>query len=91
MNEKKEDEKPSGFGLLAIVIGVMVMIVPFTVLTYTDYMQDKAEIKELNEVIKEKQNVSDDYVKGWNDCIEHLEEIRTRATNATQQVMDLTQ
>ena len=91
MNEKKEDEKPSAFGLIAIVIGIMVMSAPLVVFMYADYMQDKAEIKELNEVIKEKQNVSDDYIKGWNDCIGHLEEIRTRATNATGQVMDLTQ
>jgi len=68
----------------AIFILLAVLFVSPIALSFgLNIMQGRAEIDELRQVIASKDNVSQDYVNGWNDCISHLKHIRERATNTT--------
>ncbi len=63
--------------LLPILIIIGLMIAMWIV-------QDWNEISHLENEIKYKQNVSGDYIRGWNDCINELRSLRaTNVTNAS--------
>ena len=58
--------------LVASVIFSLYLLMPYE--TEVDYLKEK---------ISNKQNVSDDYIQGWNDCISELVKLRNTATNIT--------
>jgi len=86
MNEEKKD---MGTFVVALLIFIMVAI-PIVALSFMDYMQDDYEIERLRNEIKNKQDVSNEYIQGWNDCISKLISIRNEVTNITANVMNNT-
>lgn len=85
MVEEKKDGKNNGNGFYfhLAVLTIVVIVVGFLVVTTMDSFIMKDYENKLKNIIHSKENVSDDYRKGWNDCIDELHEMRTRAINMT--------
>jgi flagellar basal body-associated protein FliL len=77
---KENKEKIS---IIPIILLIVIYGIPIGAIFFMNYIQDTAEIDELHNVIDNRYNVSKEYVQGWNDCINYLIHIRTRATNMT--------
>ena len=81
--EKKEEETRDNSTLIIAILMAIMIIIPMGAVSYMGYLQDQREVDRLRQEIKDKQNVSNDYIQGWNDCIDKLVSIRNEATNVT--------
>ena len=46
------------------------------------YISDE-QIAECRDELNNRENVSDEYRDGWNDCLDYFEKVRQQATNLT--------
>ena len=70
--------------LMITAVAMVVVFFIFATIVFIVYNElNVSEYDLLQERLDEKTNVSDDYRKGWMDCIEELEKIRKMATNMT--------
>ena len=86
MSEKKEWDY--GF-ILSLVVGIIIGISLLSLLLMEE-MQKEYEIDQLKKEIQDRVNVSDDYIRGWNDCINALINIRNEGSNVTFNIMNQT-
>ena len=85
MNEETKAElaeEKSSF--LPIILMITIAIVLAGAITYVYASYNDAEIQHLRTEIDNRENVSDDYITGWNDCIQELIDFRNTATNVTK-------
>jgi len=91
--ESEDDDVKAGKMFTSLVIVIGLAVIASFVVSYTDYLMMEDEINHLHQVISDIQsneNVSSDYISGWNDCISELINYRQRAQNITSNVMNQT-
>lgn len=67
--------------IITFIIGVsMFFAIDFAL--YSDAIEDcRSDIQGMN--------VSDDYRRGWNDCLDRIEEYRDRVENVTSNISEM--
>jgi len=75
-----EEKYKTGIIIFTMIILTVILAVVIAVV-YNEY--NNAEVQHLRDEISEKENVSEDYITGWNDCIQELIDFRNTATNVT--------
>jgi len=77
------DKEKVKFVLFATVNIILVGIVGgYVFATVVDAIDDE-NVDQCRDEIRSRDNVSEDYRDGWNDCLDYLEWVRQHATNLT--------
>jgi len=88
MEETKEEEKQK-FPIVSATIMIVVLFVVAGLLAYTmqDSMYQYAIEKAGKDIDCCMNNVSDDYIQGWKDCIKRINKYATENLNITAGVI----
>jgi hypothetical protein len=78
----EEEERDPWLVIIAIIIAIMISIFTFAEAVR---MLDKSALDYLHNKIDNMENVSDDYKKGWNDCINEFKKWMNRTLDTTPQ------
>ena len=85
MNKKKPIiDKGMIIAVTLFVIFVVVCGYVFSELTFSVY--ERYDINYLQGELDKKENITDSYRQGWQDCIESLEDLRCKVENITSQM-----
>ena len=82
MDEDKEKEEQPTLGTL-ITVGVVVMTVVIALGLYQWYSGPQRTADKLHDELASKNNVSDEYARGWNDCVKFFLDMHYKASNVT--------
>ena len=69
--------------LIQLIIMILVTITTLIILIYATTNMYIYEPQQLKNHIDNMENITDEYQRGWNDCIKYLEQGRQQATNVT--------
>jgi len=86
--EKKEPEGIPWFTLMIVFVSFVIM--GLVVWQTTAHLFDDSIETHLKHEITQMDNVSDDYVQGWLDCVDEYHKWIRRAQNITNQLANQT-